>query len=425
MRHNISWIYILVVLLVSGCSQEGALENGVLPSERRVFTASFESGDSRTQMEHGYLLRWTENDFISLFVGNTFNSQYRFDGKTGDNGGTFSMVDKEVGTGGRLNTNYAVYPYDSNMTISEAGVIALTLPSEQGYANNSFGLGDNPMVAVTEDDDDTFLHFKNVGGYLKLQLYAEDVTVKSITLTGNNNEKLSGKASVTAVYDEFPYIVMADNADESITLDCGEGVKIGSAAETSTAFWIVVPPTVFDKGITVTIKDMNNKVYTQSTAKKLVIERNKVKRMVAKNLEDLEEKTDSSHKLPYPEYVMPSTEWGISMDEVKELMSDYKLIHQDSIKLVYGNENPYIVMSYEFVSDKLYLTSRYSCDDNEIDYDSYIRYIHRSYQQVKEHGDSSYWDDETRTFMQITGVETPISKTNYTCFSWVGVDWIE
>jgi len=376
-------------------------------------------------MEHGYLLRWTENDFISLFVGNTFNSQYRFDGKTGDNGGTFSMVDKEVGTGGRLNTNYAVYPYDSNMTISEAGVIALTLPSEQGYANNSFGLGDNPMVAVTEDDDDTFLHFKNVGGYLKLQLYAEDVTVKSITLTGNNNEKLSGKASVTAVYDEFPYIVMADNADESITLDCGEGVKIGSAAETSTAFWIVVPPTVFDKGITVTIKDMNNKVYTQSTAKKLVIERNKVKRMVAKNLEDLEEKTDSSHKLPYPEYVMPSTEWGISMDEVKELMSDYKLIHQDSIKLVYGNENPYIVMSYEFVSDKLYLTSRYSCDDNEIDYDSYIRYIHRSYQQVKEHGDSSYWDDETRTFMQITGVETPISKTNYTCFSWVGVDWIE
>ena len=425
MRHNISWIYFLFVLLASGCSQEGGLKNDPLSSEEKVFTASFEAGESRTQIEYGYLLRWTENDLISLFVGNTNLCQYRFDGQTGDNGGTFSMVGNATGTGSGLPANYAVYPYDRDMRISAGGTVTATLPAVQSYAHNSFGLGANTMVAVTEDADDTFLNFKNVGGYLKLQLYADDLTVKSITLTGNNNEKLAGKASVTAVYGGAPSVLMADGATGSITLDCGAGVKIGATAETATAFWMVVPPTTFAKGITVAVKDAGGKVYTQSTSKKLEIKRNVVKPMVAKNLEDLEEKPESSKKLPYPEYVMPCTEWGLSMDEVKELMSGFQLTCQDSQKLVYEHADPYIVLSYEFASDKLYLASRYSKDDNETDYNSYIRYLHRSYQEVKEHGDASYWDDKSHTFMQVSAVETSGTKNKYTCFSWVGIDWVK
>jgi hypothetical protein len=410
---------------MSGCSQEDALKSQSSSADDKVFTASFEAGESRTQIENGYLLRWTENDLISLFVGNTLNCQYQFDGKTGDNGGSFSMVEKASGTGTDLETNYAVYPYSEDLKMSSMGIITATLPAQQSYAPNSFGLTDDTMVAVTRDTEDTFLHFKNVGGYLKLQLYADDVTVKSITLTGNNREKLAGKASITAVYDENPIVSMASDAAESITLDCGNGVKLGNTAETATAFWLVVPPTSFEKGITVVVKDIHNKEYTQSTAKKLVIERNVVKRMVAKGLVNLEEKPDSSNKLPYPEYVMPCTQWGLSMDEVKEMMSDYKLVHQDSQKLVYENENPYIVISYEFASGKLYLASRYSNDANETDYNSFIQYIHRAYQEVREHGTSHYWDEQTRTFMQISGVETTASKNSYTCFSWVGIDWME
>ena len=424
MKKNLSWIYILFAICISGCSQEDALNDQSTLAEGQVFTASFESAESRTQIENGYLLRWTQGDRISLFVGNTLNCQYQFDGKTGDNGGTFSMVEKASGTSHELRTNYAVYPYASDIRISEEGNITATLPAEQSYAHNSFGLGDNTMIAVTKDTDDTFLHFKNVGGYLKLQLYADDVTVKSITLTGNNREKLAGKVTITAVYDENPIVSMASDAAESIVLDCGNGVKLGNTAETATAFWMVVPPTVFDKGLTITVKDVNDKVYTQSTSKKLVIERNVVKRMVAKNLVDLEEKPDSSNKLPYPEYVMPCTQWGLSMDEVKDMMSDYKMIHQDANKLVYEHENPYIVISYEFASDKLYLTSRYSSDGDETDYNSYIRYLHRAYKEVSEHGASNYWDEQVRTFMQISSVETS-AKNKYTCFSWVGIDWME
>ena len=279
MKKHLSLICLLAIL-INGCNQEEWQKNQSVSSKGKTFTASFELNESRTYVEGGNLLRWTTGDQISLFEGYTFNSKYQFDGETGDNGGTFSPIGNAFGTGNNLAANYAVYPYDSNMKITENGVISVTLPTEQNYAENSFGLGANTMVAITEDTDDTFLKFKNVGSYLKLQLYGDDVTVKSITLTGNNHEKIAGKATITPAYNQDPTISMADDATNSITLDCGDGVKIGSTAETATAFWMVVPPTVFEKGITVTMKDIKDRMFVKTTTKELVIERNVVKPMV-------------------------------------------------------------------------------------------------------------------------------------------------
>jgi len=281
MKNIVSFIFLLA-MLVSGCSQEEMFRNGTSASEGRIFTTSFENDESRTYLEDGRFSRWTEGDRISLFDANTLNNQYLFGGKTGDTGGTFFMLSKPEGMGTALSANYAVYPYDKDMTISSKGVITLTLPSTQHYAENSYGLGDNTMVAVTENADDTFLQFKNVGGSFKLQLYGDDVTVKSITLKGNNGEKIAGKATLTPAYGKAPIVAMADDATTSITLDCSEkGVKIGATAEEATAFWVVIPPTAFEKGITITVKDMDGKVFTQTTDKQLVVERNVVKPMVA------------------------------------------------------------------------------------------------------------------------------------------------
>ena len=198
MKNNL-WISILLALLVSGCSQKEEFNNQNVAPEGRVFTTSFENNQSRTFVKDGYLSCWTADDRISLFDGNTLNLQYKFYGKTGDNGGTFLMDSKPEGTGSSLTTNYAVYPYSENVKITTDGVITVNLPSEQHYAENSFGLGDNTMVAVTQDIHDTFLNFKNVGGCLKLQLYGNDATIQTITFTGNNKEKIAGKA-ILSVY---------------------------------------------------------------------------------------------------------------------------------------------------------------------------------------------------------------------------------
>ena len=298
MRRYFSLLCILALLV--GCyNTDEQLINEPIPSEGRIFTASFEQNSTRTYVEEGNLLRWTEGDQISLFDGNTLNRQYKFDGKTGDNAGTFSIVNAPYGSGNDLSTNYAVYPYASDIMISEEGVITMTFPTEQNYAENSFGLGANTMVAVTKDTKDTFLKFRNVGGYLKLQLYGENVTVKSITLTGNNNEKLAGKVTITPAYEQAPTLAMSDDATTSITLDCGEGVKIGTTKETSTAFWIVVPPTTFEDGFKVTITDISGNTFLKSTSNEVVIERNIIKPMVAFDVEIVAEGTIPNNEIWY------------------------------------------------------------------------------------------------------------------------------
>lgn len=285
MKKTLSFV-LLFTLFVCGCKQDESLKDQSAHLDLPIVTAGFEQNESRTYIEEGNLLRWTKNDQISFFFKYTFNFQYQFEGNTGDNAGTFSPVKQVVATGMELQRNYAIYPYASNTKITENGVITATLPSEQNYAPNSFGLGDNTMVAATEDIDDTFLKFKNVGGYLKLLLYGDNVTVKTITLQGNSNEKLAGTATITPSYNGDPTIAMADDATKVLTLDCGEnGVEIGSTQETATVFWIVVPPTTFTSGFTITITDVNGNEFTKSTSKNIEIERNVIQPMSAINVE--------------------------------------------------------------------------------------------------------------------------------------------
>lgn len=275
----------LCALLVSGCNKYDVSVTESADNRARIFTATFEQSATRTFVEDGTLLRWTAEDRISLFDGNTLNCQYKFDGETGENAGTFSPVDNKYGTGNALTANYSIYPYASDVKISESGVITAVLPAEQHYAENSFGLGANTMVAVTEDKDDTFLGFKNVCGYLKLQLYGDDVTVKSITLEGNENETIAGKGVITSVYGQDPIVAMSDDAIGSITLNCGEGVRLGSSAETATEFWLVVPPTGFEDGFTITVADIYGGTFEKSTSKSISIERNVIKPMAASEVE--------------------------------------------------------------------------------------------------------------------------------------------
>ena len=287
MKRYLSFI-LLVSLIICSCSKDVVVEPRPITSDLPMFTASFDQNDTRTYIEDGNLLRWNADDQITLFVGNTLNCQYKFDGEKGESTGTFSVVEAPFGTGYDLTCHYAIFPYASDIKITEKGVITAIMPAEQNYAKNSFGEGANTMVAVTKDKADTFLKFRNVGGYLKLQLYGENTTVKTITLTGNNNEKLAGKAIITPAYGKVPTLAMDDDATTSITLNCGEGVKIGSTEETATAFWFVVPPTTFEGGFEITITDTAGKVMTKSTTNKIVIERNIIKPMTAFEVETKE-----------------------------------------------------------------------------------------------------------------------------------------
>lgn len=239
--------------------------------------------DTRTYVENNKYLRWHEDDRLTAFYGNTLNRQYKFNGKTGANSGTFSLVPSgELGTGNAFDRIYAVYPYNETANITDEGEISLTIPAVQSYAENSFGKGANTMLAVTENLEDTFLAFKNVCGYLKLKLYApEGGVVKSIEIKGNNNEKIAGAATATIAFGEAPQLRMADDATTTVTIDCGEGVTLGATAETATEFWVTILETTFTDGITIKATDCFGATFTKSTDKEVEIKRNTIQPMVA------------------------------------------------------------------------------------------------------------------------------------------------
>ena len=273
----------VAALAFVGCNKmfEDEGNSRLTPSDLPTLTAGFEDADTRTYVEDNIYLRWHKDDQISAFYGSTLNTLYQFMGDTGANSGTFTPVASgNLSTGNTLDSIYAVYPYDAEATISDLGVISYSIPATQTYAESSFGKGSNTMVAVTEDIEDTFLSFKNIGGYLKIKLYGEG-RVKSIELRGNDGEKIAGKATITATYGATPMVVMADDASDAITLDCGAGVELSAEAENPTEFWIVVPPTTFEGGITVTVTNSEGGFIEKRTTNSVTIERNIIQPMAA------------------------------------------------------------------------------------------------------------------------------------------------
>ena len=198
-------------LLFSACTEHYEQDQVVVLTEYQDLTASFDE-QSRTYVEDGKDLRWHADDRLTVFYGNTLNNQYKFNGDTGDNSGTFSVVpSSDLGTGNALNSIYALYPYDTSATILESGEITYHLPAVQSYDKDSFGRNANSMVAVTNGPTDNFLAFRNLCGCLKIKLYG-DIAVSRIELQGNNGEKIAGAATILAAYDDVPTLTMADNS---------------------------------------------------------------------------------------------------------------------------------------------------------------------------------------------------------------------
>ena len=222
---------------------------------------------TRTVLDEDNNIRWSEGDQIIGFINSTLGLKYQV---TASSVGQTSASFDEVGSGGlnagtELDHIIAYYPYSSAVKVAKSGAdyaLEVALPSEQTYAHESFGNGSFPMVAVSQTNNITF---RNVCGGMKLQLKGT-AKIATIKVEGKNNEKLSGKASVTAYTDASkPSIVMADDASTSAVLNCGSGVQLNQ--DDATDFIISLPPTVFTKGFTITVTDVNGGAQVIETSK--------------------------------------------------------------------------------------------------------------------------------------------------------------
>ena len=282
-------IALAMAALFAGCQKP---EFEISVESKDVFSASVEEFDAQTKtsMNENRRVVWSTGDRLSIFQGSTIADEYVLaDGSAGLSSGSFKWagrdneVNSDFGAGFELPCNVAFYPYAEGLLLDggmlEDGkeiytVSTVVLPAVQTYAENSFGNGAFPMVAVTQNMDDHNLKFKNVGGALKLQLKGSCV-VKSIKVEGKNGEKLSGAATVTAyANNQAPAIKIASDASTFVMLDCVDGVQLNEAEATN--FYIALPPVVFSNGFVVTVTAADEKEYTVSATEANTILRSSI-----------------------------------------------------------------------------------------------------------------------------------------------------
>jgi len=122
MKRLFTLLAVLSIFLV-GCTKNFIeQENSIRPTNEHLpdLVAAFADVATRTYVENDKYLRWHEDDRLTAFYGNTLNRQYKFNGNTGDNSGTFSLVPSgELGTGNSFDCIYALYPYNKDAMISD------------------------------------------------------------------------------------------------------------------------------------------------------------------------------------------------------------------------------------------------------------------------------------------------------------------
>ena len=271
-----------ILVILSSCTAES---DGLFPgvSEKlggkTIFHATTEATstpETKTYADQSMRVLWNEGDQVTIFNKITYNHGFEFNGDDGDTAGSFikfTPEPSEFSTWEDIPYNYAVYPYSTGNKCGYDGNLTVMLPAEQPYKDNSFGIGANTMVAVS---DDIRLQFKNVGGYLSLRLYGDGVRVSSVKIEGNAGEKIAGKAFVTIPMGGTPTTVMDETANESITIVCDPAVQLGADAEHYTDFWFVIPPVTFSEGFRITVTDDQGGVFEKTTTNSLTVTRNQL-----------------------------------------------------------------------------------------------------------------------------------------------------
>ncbi len=293
----------LVVFAFVACTQDVMNEqNAINIAAPDTITVGFEGSDTRIQLNEAMKTVWNKGDQVSVFYKSFDNLKYEFQGNTGDRDGVLKKVDGTWG-GQTMHQTTIVYPYNTNYLVSTNGNIEAILPSIQHYAEGSYGIGDNLMVAQSEFNN---FSLRNTCGWLRLHLTGDGQKVKSIKFIGNNDEQVAGLVYVNTANAELtlansvcdvPFddesgeltpggvdgnFFIEDVISKGVTLDLGDGVELN---DESKAFYIALPPQTFEQGFTIIITRIDGGKMIKSTSKALTIDRNHIQPMETINFE--------------------------------------------------------------------------------------------------------------------------------------------
>ncbi len=195
---------------------------------------------SRTVLTTDNNVEWVIGDVISLFDPISNN---RFITSTGGSSVVFSGSAQD-----NQDVYYALYPYDSQATIS-GSFITTTLSADQTPNAGSFANMLNPSVA--KSGVEKTLNFHNACALVKFTLkYAGSNIIKKVKFRGNNGEALAGTIHIDASSVTPSATVETDFAETEVTLS-GEFLS-------GATYYFVTAPATLSNGLTLVFYDDNN-----------------------------------------------------------------------------------------------------------------------------------------------------------------------
>lgn len=243
-----------LILALMACSRFD--EQEIFETKELVFTATREESDTKT-VRVGTDVLWSPGDAISIFF------------RSGDNGGSkftaqnttenvaiaqFKGTIDVLSGGGESEDGefwfWGIYPY-SGQNSCDGSSITTVIPTQQTGKAGTFA--DNTFITMARSKG-LNLAFYNICSGVKFTLTRDDI--KEVKIRGNNGEDIAGK--IKAVWDA--------NGKPAITeyIEGAKEVSVtapgGGTFATGTEYYLVLAPTLFTGGFTMSIKTSDDKL---------------------------------------------------------------------------------------------------------------------------------------------------------------------
>lgn len=249
----------MTMLAAVSCTKEITNETNGSATGADLYPMTFTANSQQTKAElvDGKFIHWESGDQINVFD----NTETVYDPfETSDEGSqaTFS------GMAGKAEGYYALYPYQSDASMTE-GAINATFPSEQTAVAGSFD--PKAFIAVAQSDNEGNFSFKNVAALVQFTM-PEGENATSATLTANaDNEKLCGPVKITFDEEGNPSATAGGKMTNAVTLK-------GTLEAGKTYYFVVRPGIAFSEGLTISID--GEKYRSSSAAPEKTLVRNSV-----------------------------------------------------------------------------------------------------------------------------------------------------
>lgn len=269
--------------LFSGCQVDDNLKDeGRVEMKHMTFQAVYEDVDveTKTHRDESAKIYWMPGDAISLFygAGTAGGSKFTCDVTAQSQQATFSgNIGVVTGVSEDAPDDVAfwgLYPYDATAEC-DAHSVTTSILSAQTSEAGTFANGMAPSLAKAPG---LLLSFRNIWSGFRFTVTTEGFT--SVTLRGNNNELIAGRAKIGMDANGNPEVLEILDGVKSVTVTAPGG---GSFVPNE-YYYLQIFPCTFEKGFTLEIKSPTK------TGEYVISSKQEFKRSVFKKSEKLDTK---------------------------------------------------------------------------------------------------------------------------------------